>query len=373
MTARLLFVSGGTGGHVYPALAIAEAVRSLAPATRLEFAGGRQGIENRLVPAAGYVLHRFPAAGMRGLGLVGALRFALRFSVAFCAALLLVLRLRPQVVLATGGYASAAPSMAAAVLGRPLWIQEQNSVPGSTNRFLSRFAERAYCAFTEAEPALSRARRVVQVGNPVRAELGDVRDARPTPEDYRRFGLAPDRPTFLMFGGSRGAATLARALADAWPRLAGDGPWQAIAQVAEDDLESTRQAVQLHADRIHLLPFIDEMAAAYRVADVVLCRAGALTLGELAVVGRASVLVPYPHATDDHQTINALAFERAGAARVVADAEFDGDAMFEALQELHQQPQRRRAMAEAAARLAGQDRPAESIARALLARSGVDV
>ena len=140
MTRRFLIAAGGTGGHVQPALAVARELQALAPDTRIHFVGGRRGIEGRLVPAAGFSLTRLPAAGMRGLGVLGVLRFVFNFSLAFVLALPLVLRLRPHAVLATGGYASAAPAVAAAFLGRPLWLQEQNSVPGSTNRFLSRFA-----------------------------------------------------------------------------------------------------------------------------------------------------------------------------------------------------------------------------------------
>lgn len=371
MSARILFAAGGTGGHVYPALAVADAVRGLLPTARVEFAGGRRGIEGRLVPQAGYRLHRYPAAGLRGGGLWGWFRFSSRFAVAIFAAALLILRLRPHVVLATGGYASAAPAMAAAMLGRPLWLQEQNSVPGSTNRFLSRFAERAYCAFAEAKDSLRRASRVEELPNPVRASLYGLAETGLDAAAYAKFGLLPERRTLLVFGGSRGAATLSRAVVDGWPALAATGDWQLLAQVAEYDLEKTRAAVKNAEAPAHVCPFIDDMAAAYTVADLIVCRAGALTLAELATVGRPSILVPFPHATDDHQTSNARAFERAGAAVVIADEQFDGLALSAAVTRLGDHPDELRAMATAATRLAGGSRPAETIARALLQRSGM--
>jgi UDP-N-acetylglucosamine--N-acetylmuramyl-(pentapeptide) pyrophosphoryl-undecaprenol N-acetylglucosamine transferase len=337
----------------------------------VEFAGGRRGIEGRLVPKAGYRLHRYPAAGLRGSGVFGAFRFFSRFAVALLAAALLIVRLRPHVVLGTGGYASAAPAMAAAILGRPLWLQEQNSVPGSTNRFLSRFAERVYCAFAEAKGSLRRAARVEELPNPVRASLYDLREARPAATAYAAFGLLPERRTLLVFGGSRGAATLSRAIADGWPALAAKGGWQLLAQVAQEELQATRAAVENSGAPTHVCSFIDDMAAAYSVADLVVCRAGALTLAELATVGRPSILVPFPHATDDHQTSNAIAFERAGAAVVIADGELDGPILTAAVERLAERPEELRAMATAATRLAGDSRPAETIARALLERSGM--
>lgn len=326
MTARVLLAAGGTGGHVYPALAVAQALAR--HDARVHFVGGRRGIEGDLVPKAGFPLTRLPAAGLRGLGLAGALRFAVAFSLAFVASLLLVARLRPHVVLATGGYASAAPSMAAVVLRRALWLQEQNSVPGSTNRWLSRFAERVFAAFDAARPALARAGRVDVLPNPVRAELVAEAGREPNAGDFAAVGLEPGRPTVLVFGGSRGAATLNRAVREAWPRLRDETDWQLLVQTGHDEWEGTRAAMTTDgtgSSRVRVLPYLDDMAAAYRVADLVVARAGAMTLAELEVLGKPAILVPYPHATDDHQTHNAAALADRGAARVVADADFTGE------------------------------------------------
>jgi UDP-N-acetylglucosamine--N-acetylmuramyl-(pentapeptide) pyrophosphoryl-undecaprenol N-acetylglucosamine transferase len=370
VSVRVLFAAGGTGGHVYPALAVAQALRAARPDAVAAFAGGRRGIEGRLVPAAGFALTRLPAAGLRGLGVWGAIRFASAFAIALVGAAVLVLRLRPDVVLATGGYASAAPAVAGAMLRRPLWLQEQNSVPGSTNRFLSRFAERAFVAFEEAKAPLSRARRVEQLPNPVRGEIVREQRVRPEPADYAHFGLQPDRKTVLVFGGSRGAATLNHAFGQAWPQIVSTTEWQALVQTGAQDWEDTRAVVERTdgASRARVLPYLEDMNRAYRVADLVVCRAGALTLAELAVLGKAAVLVPFAHATDDHQTRNAAAFARSGAAVVVPDAQLDGSRLLSLLQDL-QESSRLQTMREAAARHnAGHDAAAE-LAQALIERA----
>lgn len=368
---RVLFAGGGTGGHVYPALAIAEAVRRLEPEAAIRFVGGRRGIEGRLVPAHGFRLHRYPAAGMRGLGLLGAVRFAVSFGVAAILSLALVLRWRPQLVVATGGYASAAPAVVAAFLGVPLWLQEQNSAPGSTNRILARFAERAYVAFAPARQALAAAGSLHDAPNPVRRDIRDAAGAAPTDADYERFGLRPGVPTLLVFGGSRGAATLNRAVAAAWPRLRDETAWQVLLQTGEQDLESTRAVVNRAQDdtlRARVLSYIDDMAAAYRVADLVVGRAGALTLAELTTVGKPALLVPFPHATDDHQRHNARVLADAGAARWVDDAELDGDRLFDEIRALTAEDDTLDAMAAAARAWAGAVDGADIIARDAMER-----
>jgi len=330
----VFFVGGGTGGHVIPALAMAEALRLKAPDARVHFVGGRRGIEGRLVPAAGFSLTRLPAFGLRGLGLAGMIRFAFGFLVAIPSMLFLLLRRRPRLVVATGGYAAAAPALIASVLGVPLWVQEQNSAPGSTNRVLSGRSERAYAAFAAAREKL-RAREIIELPNPVRAAVRASAESSSTPQDYEQFGLDPDRHTLLIFGGSRGAATLNRAIEAAAGRIMHDTSWQVLAQTGQEDLESTRAIVGTSAggrpSRVRVLPFIDDMGAAWRIADLVVCRAGAMTLAELATVGRASLLVPYPHATDDHQRLNALELVERGAARMVEDQALDGDRLVDVL------------------------------------------
>lgn len=327
MRPRFLFVAGGTGGHVIPAIAVAEELRALHPDADIRFFGGRRGIEVRLVPEAGFELTRLPAAGLRGLGWRGSLRFALSFGVAALLALAMLIRVRPAVVLATGGYATAAPAAIAALLRIPLWVQEQNSSPGSTNRVLARWCERVYVAFPDAVEALRGAAEVRECPNPVRRDLAVTGREPATDTDYESFGLEKDRPTLLVFGGSRGAARLNRAVGEAWPEIHRSSSWQLLLQTGQDDIESTRAAVTRDIDgapRARVLTFIEDMAAAYRVADLVLCRAGASTLAELDAVGAPAFLVPFPHATDDHQRRNARSRVGAGASIAIEDEELDG-------------------------------------------------
>lgn len=370
-----LFAAGGTGGHVYPALAVAQALQAAAPQARIHFVGGRRGIEGRLVPQAGFALTRMPAAGLRGGGLLGALRFSISFAIAFFAALAMLVRMRPDVVLATGGYASAAPAVAAAALRRPVWIQEQNAMPGSTNRLLSRLAERVYVAFDEARGRLPRARRVETLPNPVRAAILASAGVAATRQDFERFGLQPGRPTALVFGGSRGARSLNRAVSQGFGAIAARTRWQLLVQTGSEECDAVRAAVGADggsaAARIAVLPYIDAMQDAYRIADLVVCRAGALTLAELAALGKPALLVPFPHATDDHQTSNAQAVAAAGAAAVVADAELDGERLCALLLELQAAPERLAQMAAAARSRSGANDTAIRIARALLQRAGV--
>ncbi len=369
MSARFLIAAGGTGGHVQPALAVARALLRQSPSARVHFVGGRRGIETRLVPAAGFPLTRLPAAGLRGLGIWGAVRFALSFGLAFLLAVPLILRLRPAAVLSTGGYASAAPSVAAALMGKPLWLQEQNSVPGSTNRFLSRFAERAYVAFAQGAEFLSRAKRVEVLPNPVREEITNARGSRPRSEDYEAFGLQDSsKLTLLVFGGSRGASRLNQAVVGAWQSLAGRSSWQALVQTGSEDLPNVRAGLE-GLGAITACAYIDDMAAAYRVADLVVCRAGALTLAELSAIGKAAILVPYPHATDDHQTHNAAAFEQAKAARLIADDRFDASALVNLLEEFQENPAALETMGEAAAMIAAGRNGAAELAAALISRA----
>lgn len=369
MGLSVLFCGGGTGGHVQPALAVAQELRRREPSARIHFVGGRRGIEGNLVPAAGFTISRLPAAGLRGLGPLGALRFAASFALAAVASAGIVLRRRPDVVLATGGYASAAPAAVSAWLGRPLWLQEQNSVPGSTNRALSRWAECAWVAFEAARPALARARRVELAPNPVRPALREARGQAPRSEDFGQFGLDPGLPTVLFVGGSRGAASLCDAV-DRHGEALGASGWQALVQAGGERAPALAGSLRTKGvDRVHVVGYIEDMAAAYRLADLVVCRAGALTLAELACLGKPAILVPFPHATDDHQVKNAQAFVEAGAARLLRDDELGGDELVRWLEELRADEALRRRMAGAMAALGDGPDGATLIADAIVRRA----
>ena len=356
---RVLLTGGGTGGHVYPALAVAEAMRRLAPDTEVHYAGTDGGIERRLAEAAGLTFHAVPASGVRGLGAAARVRFVVNFVRGTLGALSLLGRWRPDVVLGTGGYVTGPVLMAARWRGVPCALQEQNAVPGSANRLAARWARRIYLGEEAAQRWLP-ADRCLLTGNPVREAF---RGEAPAPS----FALPqPDGEPglrVLVFGGSGGARTLNRAVvaaAAAW----NDRPGLALVVQTGRDAHA-EVAAAYTAARVRVLPYIDAMPAVLHWADLVVCRAGAMTLAELAATGRPALLVPFPHATDNHQLRNARAREAAGAAVVLEDRDCDGAALVREVDRLAGDPARLAAMGRAAA---AQARPqaAEEIAADVL-------
>lgn len=360
---RILFTGGGTGGHVYPGLAVAEQLRRLVPEAEIRFVGTRRGIEATLVPKAGWPFTAVSASGFRGLGAVARLRFLLNFALGAVGSLGLLLRWRPNVVLGTGGYVSAPVITAASLLGIECAVQEQNAIPGSVNRLVGRRARRAYLGFAGAARWFP-AGRCVATGNPVRAAMAAGAEAQAP----RRSG--PDAHV-LVFGGSGGAATLNRAVVQAAAGWSAQPGLTVLAQTGPREFAAVRDAVAAAAPAggVVVVPYIDDMAAELARADLVVCRAGAMTLAELHCLGRPAVLVPFPHATDDHQTRNARDCEQAGAAVVVPDAECDGPRLEALVAGLLAEPGRLEAMA-AAARSLGRPQAAAVIAADLLALAG---
>ncbi len=359
---RVLLTGGGTGGHVYPALAVAEALRRLAPGVEVRYAGTAAGIERRLAEAAGLRFHAVPASGVRGLGAAARLRFVVNFVRGTVGALRLLGQWRPDVVLGTGGYVTGPVLMAARLRGVPCAVQEQNAVPGSANRLAARWARRIYLGEDAARRWLPAARCVL-TGNPVREAF---RGTAPAASFDLPVPAASPGLRVLVFGGSGGARTLNQAVAAA-AAVWRDRPGLAlVAQTGRDALADVADPYAgVDATRVRVLPYIDAMPAVLRWADLVVCRAGAMTLAELAATGRPALLVPYPHATDNHQLRNARARAAAGAAVVLEDRDCDGPALVREVDRLAADPERLAAMGRAAA---AQARPqaAEEIAADVL-------
>lgn len=340
---NVLIMAGGTGGHVMPALAVAQELRAQGHSVR--WLGTDRGLEARAVPAAGIELFTLQVAGLRGRGVVRYLSAPLRLLRALWQAIVLLRALRPDVVLGLGGYAAGPGGLAAWLLRRPLVIHEQNARPGLTNRLLARLARRVLCGFAGTRLA---GRPAEFTGNPVRAELLKL----PCPRER-----LSQRPRLLVLGGSQGAQAINSAVPAALALLREAGA--ALPQVRH-------QAGRAHADAVaadyrargieaSVDGFIDDMAAAYRDADLAICRAGALTVAELCAVGLGAVLVPYPHAADDHQTANAQHMAGAGAAILLPQAQLTPQRLADTLRPLLADPARRLAMAEAARGLARPD------------------
>lgn len=365
---RILFAGGGTGGHLYPALALADAVRRRCPEAQIAFVGAQRGVEGRILPTSGWPftllpfepLRRdrvwenwrlFPAAWRvwRGLRAVFASH-------------------RPHLVVGTGGYASG-PAVAYALLhGVATAIQEQNSYPGLTTRLLARWVRQLHLAFPEARAYLRPGRHteVHVLGNPIRPP-----DERLDPDEARRrFGLGPG-PVLLVVGGSQGSRAINTALLDALARVAaGELPplpagWQILWATGPTQFDAVARALaDLAVPDVYAVPYIDAMPYALRIAALAISRAGAMALAELCAWGVPMVLVPYPYAAANHQEHNARALERAGAARVLLERELDGRRLWTTVRELAVDEAQRQRMA-AAARARGRPDAADRIVATL--------
>jgi UDP-N-acetylglucosamine--N-acetylmuramyl-(pentapeptide) pyrophosphoryl-undecaprenol N-acetylglucosamine transferase len=354
MGAFIVIAGGGTGGHVFPGLAIAQELRRRDPSREILFLGSTSGLETRLVPQAGFPLKTLSLGGIAGRSLPQRVVAVARACAAVLRCLAMYVKRRPAVVVGVGGFVSG-PAVAAALLLRvPTMIQEQNAVPGLTNRWLGRWVDRIALSFP-GPPAAFGGRGAV-TGNPVRAPFFEV---APWTGPRGRLRL-------LIFGGSRGARSLNRAAFAALPLLADARDRLAIVhQTGEADLPEAQAAYASSGfAEARAIAFIDDMPARLESADLVVCRAGAGTVFELAAAGRASVLVPYPFAANRHQDRNAEWMARAGAAVVVPDAEMDGDRLAAIVRESLASPDALGARARAARSLA---RPAAAADIAALA------
>lgn len=348
---NVLFAGGGTGGHLYPAVAMAAMLKELDPGVRVSFAGTPSGIEATEVPRLGYPLHLIPVRGLkRGRSLsallsnVGVLA---DFALSLFRAAALIRRERPDVVVGTGGFVSGPVLLAAQLMGKRTMIQEQNAFPGLTTRLLSMMAREVHVAFREATGHLKKKKGVFLTGNPARSfDPVDMRRAR------ERFGLDADRPTLLVFGGSRGARSINNAVLRGLRRLTGSA--NLIWQTGSLDYGRIRKEVE-PSENLWIGAYIEEMGEAYGAADLVLCRAGASSIAELTNLHKPSVLVPYPHATGDHQRHNALALSTPGAALLIGDGELDSGESMERVEALLRDPASLSSMGEEAGRLSAPD------------------
>lgn len=333
MSGKLLVMAGGTGGHVYPALAVANALRD--QGWSINWVGTERGLEHRVVPANDIPLHCLAVRGLRGKGLVARLTGAARLLLAVVEAFGVVRRTKPDVVLGMGGYAAGPAGLAAWLLRKPLVIHEQNAVAGTTNRLLAPLARRVLCGL----PGAFGANKAAVVGNPVRADITAL--AQQTPDIPATF--TTERPLRLaVLGGSLGSKPLNEAIPAALNRLGPDVANRMVVrhQCGPQHESATRGLYAECADvAAEVQPYVEDMAAMYRWADVVICRAGALTVAELAISGTPSVLVPLPHAIDDHQTANARTLSSAGAAVLLPQAEMTTARLVQLLGDFVRTPQ----------------------------------
>ncbi|HEY1909000.1 MAG TPA: undecaprenyldiphospho-muramoylpentapeptide beta-N-acetylglucosaminyltransferase [Myxococcaceae bacterium] len=341
---RMLIAGGGTGGHLFPGIALAEEVTTRHPDNRVLFVGTTRGLEARVVPAAGFPLETIEVRGLKGMGLLRSLQALLLLPLSFLASWRIVGRFRPDVVVGVGGYASGPVVLAAWTRGVATAIQEQNALPGVTNRILGRIVRAVFVAFEQARAAFPP-RKTFLVGNPVRRKLMDnYLRSRPQVTDGR-FRL-------LVVGGSLGARGLNTRMLEALPFL---GTLRAqmdiVHQTGAADLERVKAGYAAAGVTAEVVPFVDDMSAAYGRASLVLCRAGATTVAELTICKKAAIFVPFPFATDDHQAINAKALVDVGAALMFRESELTGEKLAGELRRLAAEPETLQRMERAAGAL----------------------
>ena len=337
-------MAGGTGGHIFPGLAVAEALKTRQVPVR--WLGASGAMECQRVPAAGFPLDLVAISGLRGKGLGSWLLLPLRLARAVGQAFVLIGKYRPACAMSFGGYAAGPGGLAARLRGVPLLVHEQNRIPGMTNRVLARLAEVVMQAFPGTWP---QSRRAITCGNPVRRSVAEM--APPTERLRQRAG----KLRLLVTGGSQGAQALNRTVPQAIARFAAASAPEIRHQAGKGWCRETADAYSSAGVDAEVDEFIDDMAAAYAWADLVVCRAGALTISELAAAGIGAVLVPFPHAVDDHQTRNAEFLVEAGAARLVPEPDCTPERLAAVLQELLGNRERLLQMAEAARTVAVPD------------------
>ncbi|MEO5761519.1 MAG: undecaprenyldiphospho-muramoylpentapeptide beta-N-acetylglucosaminyltransferase [Vicinamibacteria bacterium] len=342
MDPLILIAAGGTGGHIFPGLAVAEELEALAPKARVEFVGSTAplGLERTIVPRAGLRLHLLPVFPINTPSLLARIRGVMGLPLGLIRALALLLKTKPQVVLGIGGYASGPLVLMASVIGIPTVLLEPNAVPGFTNRRLRRFVRHAACAF---EATLSHfGKKGVLTGNPVRSSFR----ALPVRAHSGPFHL-------LCFGGSQGSRILSEALIKALRDLPGEETLAIVHQTGLAEFEKVRKSYRDAERRGRIIPFIDDMSEAFGEADLILCRAGATTIAELKVAGKASILVPLASAADDHQTANAKALVAEGASVMISEANLE--TLGAVISNLVKDPARLRAMEDRARSLGKPD------------------
>lgn len=338
---RVMIMAGGTGGHVFPALAVADALKQ--HQAEVSWIGTEKGIEARLVPAAGYPLSFIKVAGLRGNGLLGWLLSPFKVIKAVVEALSLMRQQKPDVVIGLGGFASGPGGVAAWLLGKPLLVHEQNAIPGLTNRLLAKLARRVLTGFPESFDSKVNAE---WVGNPVRKAIEDL------PMPHLRQSEAEGPLKLLVLGGSLGARSLNTVIPQALQQIEANQRPQVRHQCGGRHLQDCREAYQKAGVEAEVTDFIADMAEAYSWADLVICRAGALTVAEVAAAGIASILVPFPYAVDDHQTHNAALLVEAKAARLIADQALDAAELAKLIRHFDQDREELLSMANAARQVA---------------------
>lgn len=326
---NILIMAGGTGGHIYPALAVADKLKE--EGFHPFWLGSEKGMEERVVPGHGYPLFKINVSGVRGNGVLRLLFTPFMLMIALCQALMIMIKIRPAVVLGMGGFASGPGGVAAWLMRIPLLIHEQNAIAGLTNKLLAPLAVSVMTAFPNV---FKESKKLTVTGNPVRESITDI------VEPEKRYAKRDVNVLkILVLGGSLGARKLNEVLPKAISAMGDEIQYEIKHQCGEKHIRNTRKIYEQYNVDVEVLPFINDMAAVYSWADIVICRAGALTIAELAASGLASILVPYPYAVDDHQTSNANYLVKKDAAILIQEAQLNSEKIKDLLNRFYHSPE----------------------------------
>jgi UDP-N-acetylglucosamine--N-acetylmuramyl-(pentapeptide) pyrophosphoryl-undecaprenol N-acetylglucosamine transferase len=329
---RVIIAGGGTGGHLFPGLAIAEEFKRRNEMTEVIFVGTEHGIEARVIPKEGFPIRFLRAEGMMGVSVYGKIKALAKMGLSFLDSYRIIKLVSPDIMIGVGGYASGAIMLIAAFMPIPTMILEQNCIPGFTNKTLGKFADTVCLTYQESIPFFPKEKTFL-TGNPVRMHI--LRGSKESA--YRFFSLEENLFTVFIFGGSLGARSINMAVIESLQYLHDlKEKIQFLHQTGSSDYEHVRNAFREFGFKGMISPFIYQMGEAYAVADIVISRAGATTLAELTSLGKPAVLIPYPHATGQHQELNARKLSDMGAAKMILDSELSGESLAHAIREFYE-------------------------------------
>ena len=357
---RIVIAGGGTGGHLFPGIAIAEELLDRGNAHKIVFIGTKKGIEHRMLRQFGYELQEIDVEGVKGRGLKALIKVTYQIPHSMWQSRQILKRFCPDVVIGVGGYASGPAVVTARIMGIPAAIAEQNAVPGITNRILSKFVDLVFVTYAQTKEWFPQSKVIVS-GNPVRKVFAGGHVQAKEEKQYRQL---------LIFGGSQGAAAINKNVIAMMPQLQKmKDKLRVLHQTGEREVEMVKQAYEQYGLDAQVTPFIVNMADAYAAADLIICRAGATSIAEITAAGKAAILIPYPVAANDHQTKNAEALAAAGAAVIMNENELTGLKLFGVIDDLLANKQKLRQMEEASVKL-GNVKAAAKIVDACLELAG---
>ncbi len=360
---RILVTGGGTGGHIYPAVAVIDSLKEMDVEVSAAFVGTRMGLEGGIVPTLGYKVYKIAARPMPERKDLKIIPWLVCNGIAFVQSVYILLRERPHAVLATGGYASGSCALAASMLGIPVVLIEPNSIPGRTTLMLSRFVDEVALGYKECISRFPKGTNLRVTGVPIRKEILGISRS----EGIAKFRLDEDRLTVFVFGGSRGASRINHAVVDAVKKVKTENI-QFLIQTGYGDYEWVRDEVRSSGFPCKVFAYVEKIGYAYAACDLVVSRAGAVTLAEITACGLPAILVPYPHAVMNHQFLNAQILEKAGAAAVIKDEDLGGESLARAIDSIISDPQTLKSMSEKARSLAREDAATEVAAHILQLR-----